>query len=285
MAAPAPPKADRSSTSSAASRAEVFAGTWRRSPSAPAWWLDRKRAAYARFEALAAAEPHRRGLALQQHLGRHPRRLRARGGRRRPRPAAQPLAVDGRRHRSSFPDGRLAGARRRLRRARRQGRRRLDPLRGARRAPRAPEGALHGPAAEARLGQVRRAPRRPSSSDGAFIHVPRGRRGRRSRSSSSTPPPAPARPSSRTRSSSPRTTRKVTRRRLLRLAPTSRRQFACGANDLYAGHGAQLTYVAAQNWSRETLSFQFNSTVVRRDARVQSLNLHLGGRQARHESL
>ncbi len=61
--------------------------------------------------------------------------------------------------------------------------------------------------------------------------------------------------------------------------------FACGANDLYAGHGAQLTYIAAQNWSRDTLSFQFNSTVVRRDARVQSLNLHLGARQARHESL
>jgi Fe-S cluster assembly protein SufD len=61
-------------------------------------------------------------------------------------------------------------------------------------------------------------------------------------------------------------------------------QFALGANDLYAGHGAQLTYIAAQNWSRDTLSFQFNSTIVRRDARVQSLNLHLGGRQARHES-
>lgn len=61
--------------------------------------------------------------------------------------------------------------------------------------------------------------------------------------------------------------------------------FACGANDLYAGHGAQLNYIGAQAWSRETQSFQFNSTVVRRDARVQSLNLHLGGRQARHESL
>ena len=60
--------------------------------------------------------------------------------------------------------------------------------------------------------------------------------------------------------------------------------FACGANDLYAAHGAQLTYIAAQNWSRATLSFQFNGTVVRRDARVQSLNLHLGARQARHES-
>jgi Fe-S cluster assembly protein SufD len=63
------------------------------------------------------------------------------------------------------------------------------------------------------------------------------------------------------------------------------RHFACGANDLYAGHGAQLNYVAAQNWSRDALSLQFNSTVVRRDARVQSLNLHLGSRQARHESL
>ncbi len=62
-------------------------------------------------------------------------------------------------------------------------------------------------------------------------------------------------------------------------------QFACGANDLYAGHGAQLTYIGTQAWSRDTLSFQFNSTIVRRDARVQSLNLHLGARQARHESL
>ncbi len=61
--------------------------------------------------------------------------------------------------------------------------------------------------------------------------------------------------------------------------------FACGANDLYAGHGSQLTYIGAQDWSRTSRSFQFNSTVVRRDARVQSLNLHLGGRQARHESL
>jgi len=61
--------------------------------------------------------------------------------------------------------------------------------------------------------------------------------------------------------------------------------FACGANDLYAGHGAKITYVAAQSWSMESLSMQFNSTVVRRDARVQSLNLHLGAKQARHESL
>jgi Fe-S cluster assembly protein SufD len=63
------------------------------------------------------------------------------------------------------------------------------------------------------------------------------------------------------------------------------RQFACGANDIYAGHGAKVAYAAAQCWSMVSLSLQFNSTVVRRDARVQSLNLHLGAKQARHESL
>lgn len=62
-------------------------------------------------------------------------------------------------------------------------------------------------------------------------------------------------------------------------------QFLAGANDLYAGHGAQLAYVGKQDWSHQALSWQSNSTVVRRDARVQSLNVHLGARQARHESL
>ena len=60
--------------------------------------------------------------------------------------------------------------------------------------------------------------------------------------------------------------------------------FAAGVNDLFAGPGAQLTYVGEQDWSRGTLAFQLNSTVVQRDARVLSLNVHLGGRQARHES-
>jgi Fe-S cluster assembly protein SufD len=62
-------------------------------------------------------------------------------------------------------------------------------------------------------------------------------------------------------------------------------QFACGANDIYAGHGSRVNYVGLQSWSGDTQSFQLNSTVVRRDARVQSLNLHLGGRQSRHESM
>jgi Fe-S cluster assembly protein SufD len=62
------------------------------------------------------------------------------------------------------------------------------------------------------------------------------------------------------------------------------RNFAAGVNDLFAGPGAQLTYVGAQKWSTESLAIQSNSIVAQRDARVLSLNLHLGGRQARHES-
>lgn len=65
---------------------------------------------------------------------------------------------------------------------------------------------------------------------------------------------------------------------------TSERQLVSGVNDLHAGEGAQLTYVGAQHWSRDTLAFQVNSIAAERDARVLSLNLHLGGRQARHES-
>jgi len=65
---------------------------------------------------------------------------------------------------------------------------------------------------------------------------------------------------------------------------TNQPHLACGGNDLYAGHGAQVTYLAMQDWSRQTLSFQFNATVARRDAKVLSLNLHAGARQARHES-
>lgn len=57
-----------------------------------------------------------------------------------------------------------------------------------------------------------------------------------------------------------------------------------GVNDLHAAEGSQLTYVGAQNWSRETLGFQTNSITAQRDAKVLSLNVHLGGRQSRHES-
>jgi Fe-S cluster assembly protein SufD len=60
---------------------------------------------------------------------------------------------------------------------------------------------------------------------------------------------------------------------------------ACGMNDLYLGAGAQLEYVNVQNWSRNALALQINSTVVGPDASATSMNLNLGGSYARTESV
>ncbi|MBP6506154.1 MAG: Fe-S cluster assembly protein SufD [Opitutaceae bacterium] len=65
---------------------------------------------------------------------------------------------------------------------------------------------------------------------------------------------------------------------------TATAHFVSGVNDLHAAAGAHLTYVGVQNWSDATQAFQSNSIAAGRDARIFSLNLHLGGRQARHES-
>ncbi len=61
--------------------------------------------------------------------------------------------------------------------------------------------------------------------------------------------------------------------------------FACGVNDLIAGPGAKVTYVCAQNWGDNVLALQINSTKVEHKASVKSLNLHLGSRYSRFESL
>jgi Fe-S cluster assembly protein SufD len=61
--------------------------------------------------------------------------------------------------------------------------------------------------------------------------------------------------------------------------------FACGVNDLIAGPGAKVTYVCAQNWGENVVALQINSTRVEHDASAMSLNLHLGGKYSRFESL
>ena len=61
--------------------------------------------------------------------------------------------------------------------------------------------------------------------------------------------------------------------------------FACGVNDLIAGPGAKITYVCAQNWGEDVRALQINTTTVDHDASAMSLNLHLGGRYSRFESL
>jgi len=61
--------------------------------------------------------------------------------------------------------------------------------------------------------------------------------------------------------------------------------FACGVNDLIAGPGAKVTYVCAQDWADNVIALQMNSTTVDHDASAMSLNLHLGSRYSRFESL
>jgi Fe-S cluster assembly protein SufD len=61
--------------------------------------------------------------------------------------------------------------------------------------------------------------------------------------------------------------------------------FACGVNDLIAGPGAKVSYVCAQNWAENVIALQMNSTTVDHDASAMSLNLHLGGKYSRFESL
>ena len=61
--------------------------------------------------------------------------------------------------------------------------------------------------------------------------------------------------------------------------------FACGVNDLIAGPGAKVTYICAQNWGPNVVALQLNATTVDHDASALSLNLHLGGKYSRFESL
>ncbi len=61
--------------------------------------------------------------------------------------------------------------------------------------------------------------------------------------------------------------------------------FACGVNDLIAGPGAKVSYVCAQSWAENVIALQMNSTTVDHDASAMSLNLHLGGKYSRFESL
>lgn len=61
--------------------------------------------------------------------------------------------------------------------------------------------------------------------------------------------------------------------------------FACGVNDLHLARGARLTYVAVQDWSRESVAFHLNSTIVDAGAVCTSLTANFGGGFVRGESL
>jgi Fe-S cluster assembly protein SufD len=78
---------------------------------------------------------------------------------------------------------------------------------------------------------------------------------------------------------------KVTVIEHFRSSDPQRPGFACGVNDLIAGPGAKVTYVCAQSWRENVLALQINSTTVDHDASTMSLNLHLGAKYSRFESL
>jgi Fe-S cluster assembly protein SufD len=61
--------------------------------------------------------------------------------------------------------------------------------------------------------------------------------------------------------------------------------FACGVNDLHLARGAKLTYIAVQDWSRETTAFHLNSTIVDREATSTALIANFGGAYIRGENL
>ena len=59
----------------------------------------------------------------------------------------------------------------------------------------------------------------------------------------------------------------------------------CGANDIIVGDGAKVTYVAVQESNPQTLVFRINNTVVARDAAALALVVNLGGRYVRSEAI
>jgi Fe-S cluster assembly protein SufD len=61
--------------------------------------------------------------------------------------------------------------------------------------------------------------------------------------------------------------------------------FACGVNDLVLRPGSKLNYISVQNWSRQFVSLQVNSTVAEEQSSALNLSLNFGGRYSRLESV
>jgi Fe-S cluster assembly protein SufD len=61
--------------------------------------------------------------------------------------------------------------------------------------------------------------------------------------------------------------------------------FACGVNDLVLRPGSKLNYISVQNWSRQFVSVQVNSTVAEERSSAVNLSLNFGGRYSRLESV
>jgi Fe-S cluster assembly protein SufD len=63
------------------------------------------------------------------------------------------------------------------------------------------------------------------------------------------------------------------------------RGFATGVNDLVLRPGSKLSYISVQDWGRQFVSVQMNSTVAEEQASAVNLSLNFGGRYSRLESV
>jgi Fe-S cluster assembly protein SufD len=63
------------------------------------------------------------------------------------------------------------------------------------------------------------------------------------------------------------------------------RGLACGVNDLVLKPGSKLNYVSIQEWSKNFVSVQVNSTVAAKDSAALNLALNFGGKYSRLESI
>ncbi len=261
--------------------AEAFAAHLERIKHLPAWWLDRKRAAYARFAALPMPKRTDEGWRFSNLAGLTLEGFNLPPAIRFEQMAHRELGVTGAGH-LVLANNRLV-ARQILAEEAAQNGVVVDSLQNAM-VRHADLVRSHLLAQPSKLGSEKFAALHEAFlEDGAFIYVPKGVEAR-------LPVGVFHYASGAGTAVFPHTLiiaeadAKITIADFFRSEKAGETHFACGGHDLYAGHGAQVTYVAMQDWSRATLSFQFDAKVVRRDAQVLSLNLHAGGRQARHES-
>ncbi|HVW22600.1 MAG TPA: Fe-S cluster assembly protein SufD [Opitutaceae bacterium] len=286
MATPAPSTTPAASSAVGDFTPEAFAAHLKTQAGAPAWWLERKRRAYARFAELPLPRRTDEAWRFSNIAGV---RLDGFVGERAVPKVTQPMQHESpgaefggslffmaNQHGGGVPVGAEAAKRGVIVCTLQEALRRHADLLQA-----------HFMAQPQRLGSEKFAALHEAFlADGAFIYVPRGVELEEPIHVNHLGAPFPG-------VTFPHTLVIAEENSRVRVAeffkspgkPLVPAHFVIGANDLYAGHGAQLSYDGIQDWGRETLSLQLNSTVVRRDARVQSFNLHLGGRQSRHESL
>jgi len=60
--------------------------------------------------------------------------------------------------------------------------------------------------------------------------------------------------------------------------------FSCGVNHIFAGTGSAVDYTLVQNYNEETLGFQINSNIAGRDSKVKAISVNLGCRRFRSET-